>query len=423
MSINYKGSLLSNFFALSIIQGANFLVPLLVMPFVISRVGVSSFGVIAIAQVVMVYLSTVSDYGFNLTATRDVAINKEEGDTEKISRIFFTVLTAKIIVTALAFLGLLVLIRVIPFFKADAHLYLFGFTYVIGQSLLVSWFFQGMENMKFITYGVLLARLVFALLVFIFIRQEKDAYLFLFFLGLGNIIAGLFSIYLAIYIFKIKLRVPLWSDIANELRNGWQIMISNVFINTYLYGNIFILRAFASDLTVGYYSIAERIFFAIRQILGIFSQVIYPHICQLTQKSKDQTVVFFKKIYQPFLMLTCVACGALFILSPQVTQIFVSDESSLPGRLLRMLSLVPIIVCLNIPAYQILLSFDQKKSYLRILTIGTIINIVANLFFAYRWGASGTVLAIILTEIVITIGLNYELYKNKLTDYIKPKTI
>ena len=77
MSKNYRARLFSNFFALSIIQGTNFLIPLLVMPSVISRIGVSGFGVISVAQVVMVYLSTISDYGFNLTATRDVALSKE----------------------------------------------------------------------------------------------------------------------------------------------------------------------------------------------------------------------------------------------------------------------------------------------------------------------------------------------------------
>jgi len=419
MSKYYKGKLFSNFFALSIIQGTNFLVPLLVMPYVISRIGVSLFGVISVAQVVMVYLSTVSDYGFNLTATRDVALSKGDRSTEKVSRIFFTVLTSKIIITALSFLFLLILISVVPFFKANSQLYLSGFTYVIGQSLLVSWFFQGMERMKFITFSVLFARVVFAILVFVFIKQPKDAYLFLFFFGLGNIIAGFFSIYIAIHFFRLKFLYPLWPDIIHELWNGWQIMISNLSINIYLYINIFILRIFANDLIVGYYSIAEKIFFAIRQILGVFSQAIYPQLCMLTVKSKNQTVIFFKKIYLPFLLLISIGCSVVFILSPQITQIFVGNGSSLPSLLLRMLSFVPIIVCLNIPANLILLSLNKKKSYLRVSILGTIVNVCANILLANVWGATGTAFAIIITEAFITIGLNVELYRNNLIGYVR----
>jgi len=420
MNKNYSGKLFSNFFSLSIIQGTNFLIPILVMPHVIQRIGVGLFGVVSVAQVIMVYLSTISDYGFNLTATRDIALNKEK---TKVSEIFFTVLTTKLVITALSFLSMLILVWVVPFFQNDADLYLSGFTYVVGQALLVSWFFQGVEKMKYITLSVLLARIIFAILVFIFIKEKGDAYLFLFFLGLGNIVAGLFSIYVAIYFFKLKFFYPRRVHIINELWNGWQIMISNLFINTYLYSNVFILRIFATDVIVGYYSIAERIFFAIRQILGIFSQAIYPHICQITQISKNQTVIFFRKVYLPFLLLVSVGCCTVFVFSPQITYVFVKGESSLPGLLLRMLSLVPIIVCLNIPAYQLLLSLDQKKSYFRVLTFGTIINFSANILLANAWGAAGTVIAIIITEVFITIGLNQQLYRNNLTDYIKLKTI
>ena len=390
------------------------------MPHVIQRIGVASFGIVSVAQIVMVYLSAISDYGFNLTATRDIALSKEKS---KISTIFFTVLSTKMITTIFSFLLLLILVWIVPFFQDNADVYLSGFTYVVGQTLLVSWFFQGIEKMKFITFSVLIARLIFAVLVFIFIRQKEDAFLFLLFLGLGNIIAGFFSICIAIYVFKLKLFYPRWADVISELKNGWQIMISNLFINTYLYCNVFILRIFATDIIVGYYSIAERIFFAIRQILGIFSQVIYPHICQLTHTSKDQTGSFFRRVYLPFLLLVSIGCCIVFILSPQITRVFINNGSNLPALLLRMLSLVPIIVCLNIPAYQILLAFDQKKSYLRILTFGTIINFSANILLANAWGAVGTAVAIIITEIFITIGLSQQLYRNHLTGYIKLKTI
>jgi polysaccharide transporter, PST family len=420
MNKNYGGKLFSNFFSLSIIQGINFLIPLVVMPHVIQRIGVALFGIVSVAQIIMVYLSTISDYGFNLTATREIALSKEK---TKISAIFFTVLSTKMIITIFSFLLLLILVRVVPFFQDNADLYLSAFTYVVGQSLLVSWFFQGIEKMKFITFSVLIARLIFAILVFTFIRQKEDAFLFLLFLGLGNIIAGGFSICIAIYVFKLDLFYPRRADVISELKNGWQIMVSNVFINTYLYCNVFILRIFATDIIVGYYSIAERIFFAIRQILGIFSQVIYPHVCQLTQTSKDQTGSFFRRVYLPFLLLVGLGSCFVFIFSPQITRIFIDNGSNLPGLLLRMLSLVPIIVCLNIPAYQILLSFDQKKSYLRILAFGTIINVSANILLANVWGSVGTAVAIIITEIFITIGLNQQLYKNHLTGYIKLKTI
>ena len=138
MSKYYKGKLFSNFFSLSIIQGTNFLIPLLVMPYVISRIGVSWFGVISVAQVVMVYLSTVSDYGFNLTATRDIALIKDGGNTEMISRIFFTVSDLqKSLLQLYQRYVLLVLVSVVPFFRGISivfsWLYLRYWSVFIGQ--------------------------------------------------------------------------------------------------------------------------------------------------------------------------------------------------------------------------------------------------------------------------------------------------
>lgn len=421
MSSHYSGRLFSNFIALSVIQGTNFLLPILVMPHVIKKIGIEGFGVISIAQVIMVFFSAVSDYGFNLTATRDISLNKE--NYIKISKIFFLVLISKMLITFFLFFVLLIFVLFIPMFQQHLILYLLGFTYVIGQSFLVSWFFQGVEKMYFITIITLLARLIFVLLVFLYIRQKEDNVFFLFYLGLGNIIAGLLSIYLAIRLFRLQFVPPTFKSILYELKGGWQITLSNLSINTTLYSNIFILGIFTNVLVVGYYSIAEKIFFAIRQLLGIFSQVIYPRICGLAIKSKERLPSFFKKIYLPFLFLMIVFCTGIFIFAPYIIPIFLSGSSQLPVLLLKMLSFVPIIVCLNIPAYQLLLAFNKKRSYAGILSLGTLINITLNLMLCSAWGAVGTVISIIITELFITFGLNQQLYKHKLIYFRRSETL
>jgi len=413
-------TLRSNFIALSIVQGTNFLLPLLVMPYVISRVGAAGFGVIAVAQSAMIWLSAVADYGFNLSATRDTAMNSE--NTQKISAIFFTVLATRLLICSFLLILLCMTFAFIPALTPYFTMYFLGFTYVIGQSLLAGWFFQGKEKMHYITISTFIARLVFVGLVFLFIHQEKDGVYFLFFLGAGNIIAGLFSIFIAVRIFQLQLIWPSWPGIVHELKEGWQITVSNLSIYTYLYSGIFILRIFTSDTIVGYYSIAERIFFAARQVLSVFSQVVYPRICQLSLLQKEKATGFFKTVYLPFLFMITGGCGLLFILSPQIIHLFLHETPQIAVLLLRMLSFVPVIVCLNIPAYNLLLAFDRKKSYLLVLVLATILNISANILLVRLLGAAGTALSIIITELFITTALNQQLYKNKLYGYILPGT-
>jgi PST family polysaccharide transporter len=113
----------------------------------------------------------------------------------------------------------------------------------------------------------------------------------------------------------------------------------------------------------------------------------------------------------------------VFFAAPYIIYVFFNGRPALPVLLLRILSFVPVIVCLNIPAYQVLLAFDRKKSYFRVLASATGVNLAANLLFCSAWGAVGTTISIIITELFVTIGLNWELYKNNLSAFIKPSSI
>src|SRR5262249_18840589 len=157
------------------------------------------------------------------------------------------------------------------------------------------------ERMQYITIPALCGRIIFVILTFVFIKEKSDSALFLFFMGLGNILASLFGIFLAFRIYKLKFIRPGWHDIKNNLKNGWQITASNLSITTCQYIGVFILRLFTNDLLVGYYSIAEKIYQAMKLMVNVFTQVVYPQVCQIIQKGKGQVVSFLRQVYLPFL--------------------------------------------------------------------------------------------------------------------------
>jgi PST family polysaccharide transporter len=286
-----------------------------------------------------------------------------------------------------------------------------AFAFVVGQTLLINWFFQGLEKMHYIAIAALFGRIIFVILVFIFIRTKEDNSLFLFFMGTGNIVAGLVSIYFAINLFKLKFVKPVWSEIVHELKNGWRITATNLSITTSQYIGIFILRIFTNDLLVGYYSVAEKIFFAMKLMLGVFTQVVYPKVCQLMQSGWNRVVSFFKEVYIPFLLLVILGCASIFIFSPQILHLFIGYKYAYSSFLLRMLCVATIIVCLNIPPYLVLFAGDHKKNYFRIFTIATGIYLAANIILARFFDATGTVFSVMITELFITIGLYREMYR------------
>jgi len=401
--------LIYNFSSLSFIQFINFLLSMIVIPHVIRKVGADGFGIIAVAQVVIFFLSVLTDYGFNQTATRQITLSRN--DMGKISRIFFTVLGAKIFLCFISFGLLLLIVWVVPVFHEHFGLYLLAFSFVIGQALLPNWFFQGIEKMQYMAFTALISRLIMAAMVFVFIQNKGDESLFLFFMGAGMIVGGLTGIYLAMHVFKIVFVRPLWKDIIEELKSGWQITVTNLSMSTCQYIGVFILRLFTNDFVVGYYSIAEKIYFAMKLMVGIFAQAIYPAVCQLMHETRSRIIPFFRKNYLPFLGLVIAGCTIVFIFSPQIILFFAGHRSDNSSFYLRIMCVAMVIVCMNMPAYLVLLADDRKKNDLRIFAIGTVLNVLANIILVQFFDARGTVIAVVLTEFFITAGVSWEVYR------------
>src|SRR5690606_27552178 len=183
----------------------------------------------------------------------------------------------------------------------------------------------------------------------------------LLFFGLVNLFSGLVGLVLAIKQYKLNFILPDVNAIVEELRNGWDLFVSNFAIVSYMNSNIFILGLFVSPLIYGYYSIAEKIVMAMRQILVVFSQAIYPHICQLATEAHQKLLDFYKQIYIPVIVLFTMFSIGVFVMAGEIVSFLAKEPEPQIIFILRLLCFVPLIVGLNIPAHQSLLAYDHKK--------------------------------------------------------------
>ena len=284
-----KKRLLSNFFSLSVLQGLNMILPLITLPYLVRVLGVENFGLVNFSLAIIMYFNILVSFGFELSATREVSMNRD--NIERLSEIFFSVMIIKSIMALISISILTILIFSIDMFLEHAMLYYVTFGIVIGNVVFPSWFFQGMERMKYITYINLVSKVAFTVLIFVLVKNTDD-YIYVPLLNsLGVIFGGLYSLLLIFKLFNVKITIPSKQVIIAQLKDSYHFFLSRIANNGSRYFATTIIGLYFGNVVVGYYSIVEKLFYAFMSLGGIVSQTIYPYM------SRTKNIVFFKKIF------------------------------------------------------------------------------------------------------------------------------
>ena len=220
---DYK-RLFENFISLSILQGLNYILPLVTFPYLVRVLGVEKFGLLSFATATIAYFQILTDYGFNLSATREVAIYRD--NKEKLQEIFSSVMIIKFGLLLVSLILLSIVVFSFNKFRQDWLVYYLSFGMVLGQVLFPVWFFQGMERMGYITVLNVVAKGIFTIAIFVFVKSQSDYWKVPLLNSIGFVIAGFIGFNYSKKITKIKFIRPNWSNVKESLRNGFPLFLS-----------------------------------------------------------------------------------------------------------------------------------------------------------------------------------------------------
>ena len=220
-----------NFMWLSALQVAGYVFPLITMPYLARVIGVEGFGKIAFASAIMVWIQTIADWGFNLTATRDVAQNRD--NKEKVSEIFSNVLWARCLLMLLSFVVLILLIILVPKFRENSAIILVTFLMIPGHILFPDWFFQAIEKMKYTTILNVVMKLFFTITVFMFVRTPEDYVIQPLLTSMGYVVSGIIALYLILCKWKIRIKAPDYKNIIHTIKGSTDVFINHLMPNLY----------------------------------------------------------------------------------------------------------------------------------------------------------------------------------------------
>ena len=381
--------LVQNFAYLSLLQIAVYVFPLITMPYLARVIGIEGFGKIAFASAVMVWVQTIADWGFNFTATRDVAQNRE--NSQKVSEIFSNVLWARCVLMLLSFLFLLLLIALFPKFRENTHILLISFLMVPGHILFPDWFFQAMERMKYITILNVISKLLFTIAVFVFIKEKEDYILQPLLTSLGFVISGIVTFYYILVKWKIKLLRPSVNNIWTTVRNSTDVFLNSLMPNLYNSFSTVLLGVFGGEVANGKLDAGAKFVNIAQQFMRVLSRTFFPFLSRKLDKHKVYA--------QLNIVLSLCMSVLLFFSAPLIIDWIFTEEFAESVKVLRIMSISIFFLALNNiygTNYMIIAGYESQLR--NITAIVSVVGFALSFPLIYYWGFIGAAITITLTR-------------------------
>lgn len=380
----------------------NYVLPLLTIPYVVRVLGPRNWGLVAFAQAFANYVSLLVEYGFGLSAVREVARHRQH--PEELASVVSGVLGARTLLT-LASLALgMIVVRWVPGIRGNAGLLWAGLFWGTSQAFSALWYFQGLERMKLVASIDVMAKVTSTLAVFIFVRSPSDSWKVLAALGLGAFVSttmGLILIYR-----EVRFRMPEWKETRAALAGGWTMFLYRSSVSLYTAGNAFILGLFAPPQIVGYFAGAEKI---VRAVMGLFNpvnQALFPRMSHLVHMAPANA----DRLARRSLFLTAglgIVLGlGIFIGAPLVVRILLGRELTPAVPALRILSLLLPVIAVNYAlGIQWVLPLGLDGPFNVVVLLSGVLNVAVATLLAPRYGHLGMAWAIVSAEAFAATGL------------------
>lgn len=310
-------SLIQNTTALLVIQIANQLLPLVTIPYLTRALGIDAYGAYAFALAIIAIACVITDFGFNLWATAEVASHRD--DKEYVNRLYSSVTGAKLLLVAIC-LPLIWMYTATSGIATEyrSALYLSALP-IIGITLQPIWLFNGLERMAYITVFVLASRLAFLALTFTLVASSDDLALLMGINGLAQIVAALLGFFILKQI-GYELNHPTLSACHHVLKLASPFFLSRLAVSTYTAGGALFLGIVSDTRNVAIYSVAEQLYRGAQALLSPIGQVMYPYMMRTRNyRALLQTTVGAS-------LLACVGASLTAYLGTHIIKMLFGEE-------------------------------------------------------------------------------------------------
>lgn len=411
-------SLKSNLVYNLLFTGTNIVYPLISFAYVSRILGPATLGKVSFVVALVSYFVLIASAGIPLYGSREIA--RVRTNTSEMNATFselFAINGVSTIVTAVLFVFTLALF---PVFRKDMVLFLIVGSTILFNMMSIDWFYQGVENYRFISVRNFVVKTAFLLLLVLLVHSEQDYILYAVLIVGSTLMYNVIAmITLGKYV-RFGIQTP---SLKRHLRPLSMLFASALTASVYVYLDTVLVGILAGDKAVGLYSAAIKIDKVIVAMVTSVGTVVVPRVSFYLEQSleKDYKRVTQKSIRLMYLVAFPSAIGAA-ILAPQIISVVAGPKFSEAVNALRIAAaLIPIIGFTNFLGIQVLVSNREEKGLFLATLAASVANILLNLLLIPRYAQNGAAIASVAAEfvalVVIVLWARKGLIKFTLVDF------
>jgi O-antigen/teichoic acid export membrane protein len=294
---------------------------------------------------------------------------------------------------------------------------------VLGAVLTPTWYFMGTERQAILSGITIAVRVASIPAIFLLVRSSVDVQVAAL-IPAGMSVAG--GILCLVVLFRDKqldkMRVDR-ADLIFVVRDGWHLFVSTASISLYQATNTVVLGLVAGNAAVGHYSAAEKVVQACQGLLAPIGQSVYPRVSRLMTESRAAAFALIRRILKVQGSVALLMSVLLFALAAPLIRLLYGPSYDETISVLRWLAALPFLVGLsNVFGVQTMLALGMNRLVSRILVTAGAINVAALFVFTHWYGAVGAAMAVVGTELFVTLVMALIVRRQNLPVFRVPLT-
>ena len=241
-------------------------------------------------------------------------------------------------------------------------------------------------------------------LIFLIVKGHDDLGKYIALMGLSNLVGNLT---LWPYLRKEIKWVPikLWRPFQH-FYPALLLFIPTITTQIYQVVNRLMLGRMSTQNQLGQFQNADQIVKVVLAVVTASGQVMLPHIAN--KFSNGDVKGIRESLYNSFDFITALAVPMMFgimAIAKPFAPWFLGAQFNDAGTL--MMIEAPIILFIgwsNVTGTQYLMPINRTKEFTISVTLGAVVNVIANLFLIAFGGAKGASLATVISELTVTVA-------------------